>query len=89
MTFAVEPGSVPDAFDLYTFLPEDAESIHLRAEAYASDDKLVRFREFDVPMKRRQITKLSGDFFTGTSGSGMIIIISVDTDWDGEEVIKF
>ena len=89
MTFAVEPGSVPDAFDLYTFLPEDAESIHLRAEAYASDDKMVRFREFDVPMTRRQITKFTGSFFTGTSGSSITIVIGINTDWDGEQEVNF
>lgn len=89
MTFAVETGSDSAVFDLYTFLPEDAESIHLKAEAYASDNKLVCSREFDIPMKPRQITKFSGSFFSGSSGSSITIIIGINTDWDGEQEVNF
>ena len=89
MTFAVEEGSDSAVFDLYTFLPEDAESIHLKAEAYASDNKLVCSREFDIPMKPRQITKFSGSFFSGSSGSSITIIIGINTDWDGEQEVNF
>lgn len=89
MTFPVEPGSASTVLDLYTFLPEDAESIHVKAEALDENDNLLLSREFDVPMKYRQITKLSGSFFTGFSGSAISIIIDLNADWDGEEEIKY
>ena len=88
-TFAAEAGRDSTVYDLYTFLPADADSVHLKAEAYASDDKLIRSREFNVPMARRQITKFSGAFFSGSSGSTITVIIGIDTSWEGEVEVEF
>ena len=53
------------------------------------EDNTICSREFDVPLKRRQITKLSGPFFSGQSGSGITIVISVNDEWEGEQVVNF
>jgi hypothetical protein len=87
--FDVEAGRDSTAYDLYTFLPDDEGSIHLKAIAKDDEDNTVSQREFDVPLKRRQITKLSGPFFTGASGSTITIVISVDDEWEGETIINF
>jgi hypothetical protein len=76
-------------YDLYTFLPDDAGSIHLKAQAKDAEDNTVCAREIDVPLRRRQISKLSGPFFTGASGSTITIVISVDDEWEGETIINF
>ena len=87
--FDVEAGRDSTAYDLYTFLPDDEGSIHLKAVAKDDEDNTICTREFDVPLKRRQITKLSGPFFSGQSGSGITIVISVNDEWEGEQVINF
>ena len=89
MDFAVEAGCDSTAYDLYTFLFSDEGTIHLKAVAKDDEDNTICTREFDVPLKRRQITKLSGPFFSGQSGSGITIVISVNDEWEGEQVINF
>ena len=87
--FDAEAGRDSTVFDLYTFLPEDAGSIHLKAQAKDAEDNTVCAREIDVPLKCRQISKLSGPFFSGASGSTITIVISVDDEWEGETIINF
>lgn len=89
MTFPVEAGKDSTILDLYTFLPVDADSIHVKAEAIDVNENMLTSREFDVPMKSCQITKLSGSFFSGASGSSISIIISLNSDWDDEVEIKY
>lgn len=89
ITFDAAVGRDSTVYDLYTFLPENVDTISLKAEAFASDDKMVRMREFKVPMVRRKITKLSGPFFSGSSGSTITIVVGLDTGWDGELEVNF
>jgi hypothetical protein len=74
---------------LYTFLPDDVGTIHLKAQAKDAEDNTVCAREIDVPLNRRQISKLTGPFFAGASGSTITIVISVDDEWEGETIINF
>ncbi len=87
--FDAVAGRDSTVYDLYTFLPDDAGSIHIKAQAKDAEDNTVCAREIDVPLKRRQISKLSGPFFTGASGSTITIVISVDDEWEGETIINF
>ena len=87
--FDAVAGRDSTVYDLYTFLPEDAGSIHLKAQAKDAEDNTVCAREIDVPLNRRQISKLSGPFFSGASGSTITIVISVDDEWEGETIINF
>ena len=86
--FAVEPGQAVSTFDLYTFLKEDQGSLHLQATAYDAKDNVLNDREFDIPMKRRQISKVSGQYFN-TSSSGLTVIIALDPEWEGEQEINY
>ena len=87
--FDAVAGRDSTVYDLYTFLPEAVDSIHLNAVAKDEEDNTICSREFDVPVKRRQITKLSGPFFSSQSGSSITIVISVDDEWGGEQIINF
>ena len=86
--FAVEPGQASTTFDLYTFLKDDQGSLHLQATAYDAKDNVLNDREFDIPMKRSQITKVSGQYFN-TSTSGLTVIIGLNPEWEGEEEINY
>ena len=86
--FAVEPGKAPSTFDLYTFLHDKEGTIHLQATAYDEKENVLNDREFDIPLKRRQITKVSGQFFN-TASAGLTIIIGLDPEWEGEEEISY
>ena len=86
--FPVEAGRDSTAFDLYTFLHAQEGTIHLQATAYDSNDNVLNDREFDVPLKRRKITKLTGSYFSGSTSS-VTIVIGIDDEWDGEEVITY
>ena len=59
--------------------------------AYDSADNVLYEREFDVPMTRRKITRLSGDFFTGEPGSSgdVGVTISINGDWDGQTDVTY
>lgn len=87
--FDAVAGRDSTVYDLYTFLPDDAGSIHLKAQAKDAEDNTVCAREIDVPLRRRQISKLTGQFFAGASGSTITIVISVDDEWEGETIINF
>ena len=87
-TFSVEPGKAPSTFDLYTFLHDKEGTIHLQATAYDEKENVLNDREFEIPLKRRQITKVSGQFFN-TATAGLTIIIGLDPEWEGEEGISY
>ena len=84
--FDVDPDQ--KQFDLYTFLHDTEGTIHLTVTALDGGDNVVCEREFDVPMKRNQITWCSGAFFTGGAGSTGVTI-TINTDWAGESHITF
>jgi len=86
--FPVETGKAPTTFDLYTFLHDEEGTIHLQATAYDTNDNVLNDREFDIPLKRRQITKVTGQYFN-TSASGLTIVIGLDPEWEGEEEISY
>lgn len=87
--FPVEPGQQSCCFDLYTFLHDTEGTLHLQATAYGDNDNVIKEREFDVPLKQRMITKLSGPYFSGSSGSSITIVIGIDAEWEGEQTIEF
>ena len=86
MTFSVTAGQSGTMYDLYTFLHQQDDDITLTVTAYDSADNVLYEREFDVPMTRRKITRLSGDFFTGEPGSSgdVGVTISINGNWDGQ-----
>ena len=88
-SFPVESGHESTSYDLYTFLHAEEGTIHLQVTAYDANENIVNDREFDVPLKRRMITTLTGPYFTGTGTSGITIVIGINPDWEGEEVIKY
>ena len=87
--FPVEPGETSCVFDLYTFLHDTEGTIHLQATAYDASNNIIKDREFDVPLKQRMITRLSGPYFSGSSGSSITIIIGINAEWVGEQTIEF
>jgi len=89
MTFSVEPGQEARSFDLYTILRDTEGTLHLKAMAQDANQNIIRERAFEVPMKQRVITKLSGPYFSGSDGSTVSIVIGINTDWEGEQTIEF
>ena len=89
MTFSVEPGQEACSFDLYTILRDAEGTLHLKAMAQDANQNIIRERAFEVPMKQRVITKLSGPYFSGSDGSTVSIVIGINTDWEGEQTIEF
>lgn len=91
MTFSVTAGQSGTEYDLYTFLHQQDDDITLTVTAYDATDNVLYEREFDVPMTRRKITRLSGDFFTGEPGSSgdVGVTISINGDWDGQTDVTY
>ena len=87
--FEVEPGQEACTFDLYTILRDTEGTLHLKAMAQDANQNIIRERAFEVPMKQRVITKLSGPYFSGSDGSTISIVIGINTDWEGEQTIEF
>ena len=87
--FEVEPGQENCTFDLYTILHDTEGTLQLRAEAMDANQNVVQQRDFEVPMKQRVITKLTGPYFSAPSGSTITIVIGINTDWEGEQTIEF
>lgn len=87
--FEVEPGQEACTFDLYTILRDTEGTLHLEAMAQDANQNIIRRRAFEVPMKQRVITKLSGPYFSGSDGSTVSIVIGINTDWEGEQTIEF
>lgn len=88
-TFAVEPGEQACSFDLYTFLHDTEGTLHLKATALDDANNEIKNREFEVPLKQRMITKLTGPYFSGSDGSTITIIIGINAEWEGEQTIEF
>ena len=76
-------------FDLYTFLHEPSDQIALKVTAMDADGKELYVREFDVPMERNRVTRLSGNFFDGSGSSTTIGGITINAEWDGETNVEF
>lgn len=74
-------------FDLYTFLHDTEGTIHLKVTALDAQDQELDEREFDIPLQRNLITKVSGPFFD--INQNMSIDIQINTDWDGEIDLTF
>ncbi len=91
MTFSVTAGQSGTQYDLYTFLHQQDDDITLKVTAYDGSDNVLFERDFDVPMTRRKITRLSGDFFTGDpSASGDVgVTININGDWDGQTDVTY
>ena len=89
--FPVEAGQDSTVYDLYTFLHAAEGTIHLQATAYDENDQVLRDREFDIPLKRRMVTKFSGPYFSDASdpSSTISVIITFNDDWEGEQVISY
>ncbi|MBR4920990.1 MAG: FimB/Mfa2 family fimbrial subunit [Prevotella sp.] len=86
MTFDVSAGQ--KQFDLYTFLHDTEGTIHLKVTALDAQDQELDEREFDVPLKRNFISKVSGPYFD-QSGAQNTIEIEINTEWDGEIDLTF
>ena len=89
VTFPVQAGTESNTFDLYTFLHDDEGTIQLQITAQDDNKNWIRNRDFEVPMKQRVITKLSGPYFSGSSGSSISIVIGINTEWEGEQDSNF
>ncbi len=76
-------------FDLYTFLHEPSDQIALKVTAMDADGKELYVREFDVPMERNRVTRLSGNFFDGSGSSTTIGGITINAEWNGETNVEF
>ena len=76
-------------FDLYTFLHEPSDQIALKVTAMDADGKELYVREFDVPMERNRVTRLSGNFFDVSGSSTTIGGITINAEWDGETNVEF
>lgn len=76
-------------FDLYTFLHDTTGTIRLTVTAHDADDNVMGEHEFEVPMTRKQITWLSGPFFSGSSSEPLVTDITINTDWEGESYFTF
>jgi hypothetical protein len=76
-------------FDLYTFLHDTTGTIRLTVTAHDADDNVMGEHEFEVPMTRKQITWLSGPFFSGSSSEPLVTDITINTDWEGESHYYF
>lgn len=85
--FDVDPDQ--KQFDLYTFLHDTEGTVHLTVTALDDSDNVLYEREFDVPMKRNQITWMTGAFFTGGGSGSTGITITINTDWAGESRHNF
>ena len=87
--FPVEPGQEACIFDLYTFLHAAEGTLRLQVSAYDEQLNVVRDRMFEVPMKQHMITRFSGPYFSGSASPAITIIIGIDAEWEGEQVVTF
>ena len=84
-TLLLDITSGQNQFDLYTYLHDTTGTIHLTVQALDVDDNVLFEREFDVPMEKNRVTRLSGAYFSGFT----TFSVSVSTDWNDERVINF
>ena len=78
-------------FDLYTYLHDTEDTIHLKVYALDATDNVLTEREFNVSLAQGKMTIYSGDFYGGgdfdydSTKTG----IYLNTDWDSEIKITF
>jgi len=73
----------PSKFQVYTFPHEAADKLKITATASGAGDAMVAEREFDeVPVEINQITRYTGEFFSGSSQSeSNVFRISIEDEW--------
>ena len=90
MNFTAQAGQDSTYYDLYTFLSGDEGDLDLQVTAHDENDNVLNSREFKIPMKRRMVTRVTGNYFTGSgSTSGISITVGLNTDWEGEQEISY
>ena len=92
MKFDVEVGKEQTQYDLYTFLHNIEDTIHLTVIAYDAAGNPLYEREFDVPMGQNKVTWFTGDFFTGeipTTSQSITNIVTIDNTWNGEQHLTY
>ena len=75
-------------FDLYTFPHSTEGTIHLVVSVFDASGVEISKHTFDVPMQQKHVTVISGDYFTGGSGTTNVTI-TINTEWDGENHLSF
>lgn len=77
-------------FDLYTFpLAKEGSSIHLTVSALDGNNNVLREREFDVPVKRNEITSLTGNYFEEPTILSTVSSVNILTEWQGETQLTY
>lgn len=73
----------PSKFQVYTFPHEAADKLKITATASGAGEAMVAEREFDeVPVEINQITRYTGEFFSGSSQSeSNVFRISIEDEW--------
>lgn len=87
VTRQVQPGQQYQAFDLYTFLHQEEGTIALTATALNAAGEEYCAWEFQIPMKRNQITWLTGNFFADEDDPDLWRVtpnIEFDKRWGNE-----
>lgn len=90
--FDVQAGKQQTQYDLYTFLHNMEDDIHLKVVAYGMTDNPLYEKEFDIPMGQNQVTWFKGDFFTGvtpTVSQSATTTVSIDDTWDSEQYLTY
>jgi hypothetical protein len=64
-----------------------ASDIHLVVTAQDANGQALYQRTFDVPMRRNQVTRLSGAFFSASEGAD--VQVTVNGTWDGMVEVGF
>ena len=77
-------------FDLYTFpLTQEGSTIHLTVSALDATNNVLREREFDVPVKRNQITTLTGNYFEEPTIQSTVSSVNILSEWQGETQLTY
>lgn len=90
--FNVREGQQQTQYDLYTFLHNTEDTIHLNVVAYDTADHSLFEREFDIPMEQNKVTWMTGEFFTGvtpTTSQSFITTITINNAWSGEQHLTY
>lgn len=75
-------------FDLYTFPHSTEGTIHLVVSVFDASGVEISKHTFDVPVQQKHVTVISGDYFTGGSGTTNVTI-TINTEWEGESHLSF
>lgn len=75
-------------FDLYTFPHSTEGTIHLVVSVFDASGVEISKHTFDVPVQQKHVTVISGDYFTGGSGTTNVTI-TINTEWEGENHLSF